>query len=227
MTIKNKLIALSGVILLTGLVAVPVSARQGSDDVSSPTATTDTSLSGSGSGSNSPDSSSTETEHPAAEVEAENHVSELIKNDAQKTLDDMGNDHKNKRSDEERKKNCHEHEHGLETKLGNLNKNAVKHLARIDGIYASALDYQKNHNLSPSNFAEMKSQADSAALQAKASTAVLAGLSVNVDCSSGSVAKDVSTFKAATAQVRTDLKAYKEAVKAVLHSLETAKGDKE
>jgi len=51
----------------------------------------------------------------------------------------------------------------------------------------------------------------------------LKGVTPTLDCNNASVASDVATFKTAASDTRDKLKAYRDAVKAVLQALEAVK----
>lgn len=148
-----------------------------------------------------------------AETEAETEGQDFI--------DNLLKTHK-RHTEQERQKNCQAAQKGLETKLSNIQKNASKFQTLINEVYQKALDYQQANNLSPAGFDQLVSTANSAKDTASASVSALASLSVNLDCSSSSVAGNVATFRAAAQQARTDLVSYKTAVKAVLTALEGA-----
>lgn len=168
------------------------------------------------SSSDSTDTSVPETEKQAAEdkfsKEAEDHINNLLQNQ-----------HAKKHSDSQRTKNCQKAQKGLQTKLQNLQKNAAAHKALIDKVYSEALAYQQQSSLNPAGFGDLVNAANAAQSKAALSVAALGGLSVNLDCSSGSVAQNVATFQAAAQQARNDLLAYRTAVHAVLQALENIK----
>ncbi|HZP55831.1 MAG TPA: hypothetical protein VFB03_03630 [Candidatus Saccharimonadales bacterium] len=126
---------------------------------------------------------------------------------------------------QEKAKNCQAAKHGLETKLNQIQKNGSAFETKIDSFFQKGLDYQKNHNVSPANFDQLVSTANDAQAKAKASVDALKSLNVNIDCTTDTVAQNVATFRAATSQAKTDLLAYKAAVKAVLKSLISAGGE--
>lgn len=127
-----------------------------------------------------------------------------------------------KHTDAERQKNCQAAEHGLSAKLANLQKNGAKFQAQIDSVYQKALTYQSTNNLNPTGIDQLEATANSAKITSAASVSALSNLSVNLDCTSSTVANNVATFRAAAKQARDDLNAYRKAVKAVLVSLKEA-----
>lgn len=220
---KNKLITtiVSVIILALGLFTVPALAHDnGSSDDNS------------GSSSESSDTSKTSDDH--SQQEQENEIENEANHQAKKDLEDSLDGDSNKvlhelgmtnheHSNSEREKNCQSAEHGLETKLQNLSKNATKFQTRIDTALDLAIAYQKDNNISVDNFDQLVATAQAAKSTSAASVSALNDLNTNLDCSSQSVAQNVAKFKVAAKQARTDLKAYKEAVKAILRALEVAK----
>ena len=125
---------------------------------------------------------------------------------------------------EQRKKSCEDRKSGLQTKLNRLTSNAKKHEARITAKLEKATEYQETANLSVANYDALVAAAEAAQVEAQTSIAALEELKPTVDCTTGTVAEKVATFKAAAAEVRTDLQAYKMAVKEVFVALMNAKG---
>ncbi len=242
--IKFNFIALAASGLVITAVPAMVYAQHGSDDSSTTTTISNTSGSG-GSGSSSTGGASdtsgstpntgstsrhdadpaggTEVKTASDAQEQENEQNDTNKNEAD------GRDFiaellktKSKHSDQDRAKNCQAAEKGLETKLANLQKNAASFKSKVDAVYSQALAYQTANNLNPAGIAQLEATASADQTAAKASVGALSGLSVNLDCSSNTVAQNVATFRAAAAHARTDLIAYKNAVVAVLTALEGA-----
>lgn len=199
-------------VLLLAFVATPVSARQGSDDNS-----------GSDSSSSTESEQENETEMHAQEVAREaakkraEALREQAKQDVEKRREGLKQDAEKRKQERETK--CESHKQGLETKVASLNTNAKKHLEHFNSAYAKALQFKQDNNLDPQGFADLTAAADAAKAKAQASVAALEELKPTVDCNKDSTASDVAAFKAAAAQAREDLKAYKTAVKAVFKSL--------
>ena len=141
---------------------------------------------------------------------------------AQELLAGLRKEHK-EHTTAQRQKYCQAAKHGLETKLTKLGKNAVAFQARIDKIFAKAQTYQSKNNIQVTNWDVLLATAQAAQTKAASSVATLQALNVNLDCTSSTVADNVATFKAAAKQARTDLHAYKSAVKDILKALEAAK----
>ncbi len=130
---------------------------------------------------------------------------------------------KKEHTNEERHKNCAAAEHGLETKLSNLSKNAAAFQVKISGVLNKAIAFQKDHNVTVANFDALVAAAHAARTQSASSISALGELDANLDCNQPDVAQHVASFKVAATKAKTDLKAYKEAVKAILVALENTK----
>ena len=127
------------------------------------------------------------------------------------------------KTDAERQKTCEERKTGLNTKFASINRNSQAYQSRIDDVYAKALAYQLSSKLSPMGFADLIGTANAAKAAAHKSVAALAAASPAINCTSKSVAGSVADFKKLATTARTDLKAYKIAVKAVVKSLRDSK----
>jgi flagellar basal body-associated protein FliL len=128
-------------------------------------------------------------------------------------------------TDQERKTHCLAAQHGLTTKLANLQNNTKKYQTKIDTVFQRALDYQQANNLNPTGFTDLVNTANTAKANASAAVAALDNLSVNIDCNSSGVASTIATFKAAAQKAHSSLKAYKTAVKNILVALaQTGRG---
>ena len=127
------------------------------------------------------------------------------------------------KTDAERQKTCEERKTGLDTKFASITRNSQAYQSRIDDVYTKVLAYQVSSKLNPTGFADLTDTATAARAVAHKSVTTLATASPAVDCTSKSVAGNVADFKKLAATARTDLKAYKIAVKAVVKSLRDSK----
>ena len=161
----------------------------------------------------------TNTEVHSSMVSETENENEPPRMKAEKMVKELKAEHKSEKTDEERTKACDEHKGGLETKFTSIARNSEAYKSRIDVIYARTLDFQKTSGLKPANFSSLVVTADAAKATAATSVTALASVKPTVDCASKTVATDVATFKVTATKARTDLKAYKQAVKAVVKSL--------
>lgn len=225
---KILLVVLPALLLMLSL-AVPAYARDGGSDGSSGSGGN----SGTGSSTKSEDSHvSDDSDNPTATVSSENeqeteHARTRLRNRGEELLrqarEDNKDEHKSALTQDERKQRCEVRKDGLQIKVNNLVKNAQKHKTRIDEVYAKALAYIQDNDVTAANLDALTTAANDAKTKAQASVSALASLKPTVDCNKTTVASDVATFKAAAQQARTDLIAYKDSVKAILTILENAK----
>ena len=224
---RKYLALLPALILIIGLSIAPAFAKEG---VSSGTQTG--TISGSGataSASGFASLASIETAQNKAKVGNEtkdsvrNKLETEIKTESKSLISKLKNTRK-EHSAEQRKTNCEAAQSGLETKLGNLSKNALAFQVKIDGVLAKAIAYQQDNNLTVTNFDTLVATAQTAKVNSASSVSALSGLDTKLDCTKADVAQNVAGFKVAASKARTNLNTYKQAVRAVLVALKTAKG---
>lgn len=228
--LKKKLAAaLAIVILSVGAYTVPALAKDGiSDDTNSTTTTTHTTDSNTES-KDSTTSNSTAHKEQVAKVEQETHKPEVeshkdtLETETETEINDMVKNH-SKHSDADRQRNCQAAQQGLETKFQNVSNNATSFQTKIDTAFANAVAYQKDHNITVADFDQLVATATAAQSKAAASVSVLNGLSPTLDCTQSTVSTTVAKFKVAAKQAKTDLLAYKDAVKAILQAIQAVKG---
>jgi hypothetical protein len=191
---------------------------------------TTSSSSGSGSGSNSGSGKAAhattvvKTSDDGTGTEVETHhssVSEL----KQKSQTELAEHKQGKKAqtDDQRKKVCEARKQGLTNRSTRIVTNSKRIQARIDGILQKATDYKTDKNLDPTDWDALVAAAETAKENSSTSIANLESVEPTVDCNNVSVASDVATFKAAAAETRDNLKAYRDSVKAVLKSLAEVK----
>jgi hypothetical protein len=233
---KKLLVALPVTALLLGIVTVPVYAHDGEDDSGSNSGSSENNNSGSdstktedsttnsGSGGQSASGRQTEDKLRHKGQDLLKQAKELKQQKENSAASDSEDSPKTDTAlKERRQKRCENRKHGLETKVANIVNIAQKHKSRIDDVYAKALAYQKDKDITVENFDALVAAADSAKAQAQASVDALTGLKPTIQCTSDTVATDVATFKAGAEQARTDLKTYRISVKAILTALKDAK----
>jgi hypothetical protein len=227
----KKLLAITpAVVLLLGLTTVPVLAQNGADDATTQASTTstDTTTTSTAPRPDSPEQEA-ETTHNKAEInkEVRSSLKAKVETETETESNDILTEFKKTNKEhtkEERKANCTAAEHGLETKLANLSKNASAFQVRVDGVFTKAVAFQKDSNLVVTNFDQLVATAQAAQTQAASSVSALNSLDTNLDCTQPGVAQNVAAFKVASSKARTDLKAYKASVKAILTAIQAAKG---
>ena len=188
----------------TSTSTAPSSDKTGTDSSSS-TASTDH--------ASSPTSSETETETQKIEStdaqEGQQYVSSLA-----------GSSSSNQNT-AARVQYCQSAAQGLQTMLAGFQKNAQTFYGNITNVYNEALAYQKSSGATPSNLGALTTAATAAQLQAQAAVSAMNALSVNLNCTSATVATSVAIFRAALQQTRTYLTAYQTAVNNLLTALES------
>lgn len=127
-------------------------------------------------------------------------------------------------TDEKRQKRCEARKTGIINRTDKLTDAAKRHLAKVDGVFAKVKAYKESANLTVDNYDELVSKATAAQTAAKTSVEALESVQItSIDCTAGTVADDVATFKAAVTQARTDLKTYRQSVKDLLSAVASAK----
>ncbi len=172
-------------------------------------------------------SSTPETEHTVAletrttadSAELQHSGSDMVTELQKKKSDNKKPEH----SQKERKKICESHKDGLTNKFNHIASNSARIQTRIDDVFTKALAFQLSSNTQVTDFDTLVLAAKKAQTNSADSVAALKTVTPSIDCNSTSVASDVATFKTAAQQTRDNLKAYKTSVRAILHTLETAK----
>lgn len=244
--ITAVLSVLSVSIVLTG--SGPLYAQGGLDDTHSTTGTTSTSPEPEHSTTTGTTAPSTTEQHSgssrtvtrthtpehkeASKVETETENNQADDSDSKAELHKKGegivaemrkkNDVKEK-TDAERTKVCEAHKQGLQTKFTSIVTNSQRAQDRISGILDKAVAYQKTNNVTDVNIVSLATAAQTAKTASAASITVLESVNTTPDCNSASIATDVAAFKVGAQNARTNLKAYRSAVKALLQALEATK----
>jgi chromosome segregation ATPase len=124
---------------------------------------------------------------------------------------------------EQKQKLCTAHKQGLENKFNRIVTNSQKIKTKIDGVLTKAQDYQSKNNLTVENWDSLLAAAQTAQTAAGDSITNLQSVKPSLDCNSTSVSTDVANFKTAAKDTRDKLKAYRDAVRSLLHAEATAK----
>jgi len=172
-------------------------------------------------------SSQTRKSHSEVQVETTSDDDVVVngiqlRHKAVTSLTELRKEHKTQTA-EQRQKKCEDRKHGLTTKFSRIVSNSQRIQGRIGDVLDKALAYQQSNNLSPAGFDSLVAAAQTAKTTSQAAIDQLKTVQPTLDCSSGAVAEDVATFKAAAEQTRDSLKTYRTAVKNVLKALEAIK----
>ncbi len=223
---KLSLTVPSLVLASTALVAVPVLAEDGSSGGSgSSNSTSGTSGSGDSTSSTSGGETQPEPAPPTGtktSTESETEHETTARHEGLLMLQELRLKNKT-HTEAERKLACESHKKGLSNKFLRINTETASFNSKIDAFLARAETYQKTNNVTVANWNSLVAAADAANTTSESSLAALKDLTPTVDCNGTSVAQDVATFKSAAQQARTDLQAYKAAVRAVVKALLDAK----
>ncbi len=193
---------------------------------SSSSSDTHTSSASDSSAGSSTDKSSSSTDNSSKDTtagETEKQTEDSFQQQGDQLVSELVNTHTKTHTQSQRTKNCQAAKQGLETKLKNLQQNAAKSKSVIDSAYNKVLAYQQQQKLNPAGFISLTSAANAAQANATVSVGALSALSVNLDCTSSTVAQNVAAFQAAAQQVRNNLLTYRKDVVAVMQALESAK----
>lgn len=226
--IRLLLLALPVAVLIGSSLALPAYAEDGngSSDSSSGTSgssgddqkTEDdanvTTLSDDNSGSEDKDASVRQRREQARE-----RAKELISEAKEKRKEELKST-----TDEKRQKRCEARKTGIINRTDKLSAAAKRHLAKIDGVFAKIKAYKESANLTVDSYDDLVTKATAAQATATASVNALEEVKItSIDCTAGTVADDLATFKAATTQARSDLKSYRQSVKDILSAVESVK----
>jgi uncharacterized protein YaaR (DUF327 family) len=154
----------------------------------------------------------------------QSHVNEQEKDARSKgaaLLAEAKQEHKAKTA-EERLKACQSRKQGIVNRSTRIVAAAKRHQSRITTVLGKGTEFQKTNNLTVPNLDALVDAAAAAQAKSQESIDALAAVQPSVDCNKDSVASDIATFKAAAQQTRSDLKAYKDAVKVVLKAIRDA-----
>lgn len=133
-------------------------------------------------------------------------------------------EHQSGKSQAQIAKVCDARKKGIEIRTARLVGNAQASLTRINKVLNEVVTFQKTNNVAVANFSALVAMATAAQMKATTSVQALAAVNPTIDCTSTSAASQLATFKAAVAQARTDLIAYRSAVQQILSAVESASG---
>jgi hypothetical protein len=216
--IKNLRLLIVSMVMVMGVATVPVAAEHGQESGTDDQATTTTAEQHSG-GHGAQAVARTNTENQTET--GDDNGGDVHKQGAD-LVDQLRQNHK-EQSQAERQKKCEAHKQGLETKFDHIVTNSQRIQDKISGVLDKGVKYQQDKNLTVANFNSLVSAANDAKAKSADSITALQAVKPSLDCNNTSVATDVATFKTAATTTRDNLKAYRNAVKAVLQALEAAK----
>ncbi|MDB5169157.1 MAG: hypothetical protein JWO41_513 [Candidatus Saccharibacteria bacterium] len=212
--LKKLLTSAPSLVLAVNVLAIaPAYAQHGADDTTS----------------DSHSSTSTETEmHTVSSsgkqttVEDNTAHSQELKDQAQTKIDELRKEKKTQLTDAERQKRCEGRKVGIENRFDNIVNKSQNIQDRITAIYTKGQDFVTANNLQPTDYAALTAAADAAKAKSVDSIAALKAATPTIDCTNKDVAAGIQSFKTAAEQTKTDLKAYRDAVKAVFKAIHAA-----
>jgi len=210
----------SMVLALTTLAVVPAVADHGSGDNTSGGSTTSSETEHNGTTVATTTSTETETE---TETDSSN-TTELHKKGLE-MVSELQKEHKSNKTAAQKQQICEARKHGLETKFSRITTNATNLETKIGTFQDRAVTYQSDNKVTVADWDTLVQNATDAKTKVDASLTALKEVTPTVDCTSGTVASDIATFKTAAQTVRDDLKSYKTAVMKLFTALQNAKED--
>jgi hypothetical protein len=222
---KKLLLSLTALVMVFSVATIPVYAHEGHDHSEMQAASADDAR-----GKDDDSSLRAITEQRNAlqekraeiELEVRTHM-DKFRQSGDDLLNRLKAERQRVRTTEQRKEACQSRKQGLEIKVANLARNAQRYQKRIDDVFAKVQAYQKEHGLTVANYEALVAAAVAAGAKSQVSADALAGLKPTIDCNNESVASDVAAFRIAAAQARTDIAAYRTAVKNIITAAAAAK----
>ena len=120
---------------------------------------------------------------------------------------------------EQKQKICETHKGHANAVLSKVSSGTNNTLTRINTIYARGLEYQTTNSLSPEGIDALIATANSNKDAATNAVTAVQNATPVIDCTSGKVSEQISAYRTAAKDARTQLKAYRTSVKAVLNAL--------
>lgn len=184
--------------------------------------------SGSGSTSRSSDDVTKPlSDNDETETEVKNHARELAEQfklrarEHNKTLRESVKTH----TEQERRKNCEARKNNLQKRMANAVRQAEKHKAVFDKIYARVKQFHADKQLNVAGYDELVAKVDAAQIDAAEKIAALKSLNLSVDCTQQGLADNVSAFKEAVKEARDSLKVYRAALVDLIKAVHSAAQD--
>jgi hypothetical protein len=162
--------------------------------------------------------------HTVATTETSDNNSETMHQQASALVTQLRKNHK-EQGQAQRQKKCETRQQGLNTKFDRIINNSQRIQTHISAVLDKAVKYQQTNNLTIDS--TLVANAQAAKATSAGSISALQTAKPAIDCTNPSVADEVATFKTAAQTTRSNLKAYRDSVKAVLKALEAAKAPAE
>lgn len=201
----------------TTSIATPVDSTSDTKNIDTAQATTSTS---NGDTEHSGSTEVTTSTDKTTEANTENsNENSAARSKGEQTVADLKKNHK-EHTAAVRQNFCNLHKDNLQGRFHGLTTSAQAIQTNITGIYTKVQAFKTGANLTVTNYDTLVAAAATAQATSAADIASLTPLTL--DCTSPTVATDVATFKASAEQVRSDLKAYRDAVKNLIRAVQAA-----
>lgn len=223
---KKILLGLTLLIMTISVVAIPVSAHPGHDHSEAQTTAADDARGKADdtSGLRAITDAEKALQEKRAAIEREVHTHmDKFRQSGDDLLQRLKAERQRVRTAEQRKEACQSRKQGLQAKVATLARNAQRYQKRIDDVFGKVRAYREAHSLTVENYDALVAAATAAQAKSQVSADALAGLKPTIDCGSETVVNDVAAFRIAAAQARTDIAAYKTAVKNLITAVAAAK----
>lgn len=211
--------AFSGVLVLA---VAPVGAEHGNDSTTATTTTATTTNTNETQTSDSSTSGKNKVEIASNETETETETTpDSVKTEAEHLLSakrQSGKQH----SVEDRQKACTERQKSLDTRQANFATAAQRHLDVFNSIFMKVKAFHDSKQLNVTTYDQLVATATAKQTAAQAAVDTLKATSATIDCTQPDPATSVAKLKAAVADARTALQAYRSAIKDVVVALQGA-----
>lgn len=218
--IKQLSLITACAVMAFGMMALPVSAHQGSDDDSPQDGTSDGSGNTRGQSGRGGNTLAVIAESESTDDDSSNNSGSLRKQAKQllETKRKSGKEH----SREQRQKACEQRQKSIDKRTTNFAAAAERHLGVFDKIFTRVQAFHDAKNLDVADYDTLVAAVT--AKQAAAQTAVdeLKALDVDLDCTQSDPASTVAEIKTAVAGARKALKEYRTSIKDLVTTLKGA-----
>ena len=203
---------LATILGMATMAVVPVAAEGGSSGGSGGTS------GGDGTSTTSNDTSTTSNSPTSPETETE---VQHLRSGALTTLETErknGTEH----SQLARENACKAHENEIDTRVSNYAAAAQRHLDVFTSVLTKVQNFYTSKGLNVATYPALLATAQADQTTAQQAVDALKALNVKIDCTQPDPAQSVATVKAAVANARTALQAYRTAIKNIIVALEGA-----
>lgn len=210
--IKKITFSLAALVLLSATAMIaPVNAHSNSDDekTTSSHSSDDARISHSSGDMNTDDSQKSSRLVEQFHRQGDDRIKMLREQNKQRTQND-------------RQKSCTARKAALKKRMTNSVAHAQRHKAVFDRFYTKVKEFHDTKQLNVPDYAVLTAKVDTAQINAQASIDALKTLDVSVDCTSETVANDISAFQEAVKATRDSLKDYRKSLVELITAMKGA-----